>query len=750
MKIKGVISMGKYEENMEEEMKYLEETIKFLKFEIEKGNELISIRRENIIEARRDMRENADLFSSDFQKMAEVNQYLKDVNNQTGSYVNTSKIIEKYKRAIKNPYFGRFDFKEKGYDDIEKIYIGLCGISNSENYSVLVYDWRAPISGIYYQYEVGNAVYKSPVGDIEGEVFQKRQYKIENSELQYFIDSSVTITDEMLQEALSKNTSSKMKNIVETIQKEQNTIIRDTDNELLIIQGAAGSGKTSIALHRIAFLLYNRRDLGLKSNNIIIVSPNNIFSKYISNVLPELGEENVQEIIFDDIIGRVFRDRFKIETRGEQLESLILLGDKKEQYLKKQMIEFKGSKTFITILNRMLKYYERKVIPFDDVYYGGKIIESKQELKAVILNNKIGMPLVKRLNKLERILIEKVHPVRRERISIIEKIVSEEIEHQLEVKSFSRLLSIKEAKKFTEHIRKFTRVDYYDVYKRIFDNMEFFLKLSKGLKLPDNIEDIVTRTRENVEKNILNYEDFAALLYIKLNQEGNELFSDIKQVVIDEAQDYYPIHYEIFKVLFANSRYTVLGDVNQSIERNVGESIYDYVDDILDKRKSVKLFLNKSYRSSFEINEFNSRLQNKNQSIVSFERHEKEPQIFRKETVKDMNEAIAHNIKEFIDEGFESIAVICKSKAEAEKVHSSLSALMDIRLVNSADVEINKGIYVIPSYLAKGLEFDAVVVYEVSDNNYFNELDKKLLYIACTRALHRLVLYHTGEKSFLI
>jgi DNA helicase-2/ATP-dependent DNA helicase PcrA len=739
--------MNDYNFNNPEELLYLETTLNFIKKELTKEQSDLDVRTSNLIASRRDMWQESAHSSNDFDKVPEMTQYLSEVNSQTDNYDNTQKRIEKYIRVLKSPYFGRFDFQEEGLEGTEKIYIGTYNLIDYETDSILVYDWRSPISSIFYQCEIGKASYNSPVGIISGHIFMKRQYKIQNSKLKYSFDSSIRINDEILQEVLGHNSSSKMKNIVETIQKEQDIIIRDTENELLIVQGVAGSGKTSIALHRIAFLLYVGMESKISSSNVIIISPNSVFSKYISGVLPELGEENVDQTTFDDIVYKLLGTRFTIEYRNQQLESLITLNNHENINSRMEGIKFKGSETFIQILDRLIYHFEHSLIDFQDIYYDGKVIETKEQIKNLFLNNKIGMPISKRLKRIENRLLDKVHPLRKVRLEKIEKIVQNSIGHDLEIKSFSRLLSIKETKIFLERLHKFTKVDYMTVYKLIFNNKSLLLKLSNGLELPRDIEKIVLDTKEVLDKDHVYYEDCAPLLYIKLRLEGSKNFSDIRQVVIDEAQDYYPLQYQVFKLLFNDPRYTVLGDFNQSLEKQGDKSIYDDIQKILHKRRSVKLFLNKSYRSSVEINSFTQKILNNSQGFVSFDRHETEPIVIFKDSQESLDLAIVQDIDYYKRCGYESIAVICKTQQESEDIQERLRNLSNIKLLNIDDIEFQKGTLVIPTYMAKGLEFDVVLVYNVSKDNYTTEFDRRLLYIACTRALHKLAIYYTGEKS---
>ena len=739
--------MENYQQNHQEEVEYLNKTVEFINIELEIEADDLADKKSNLIAARKDMWENTVHFTDDFDKLIEMNQYLSEVNNQTANYVNNSKRVGKFKKMIKCPYFGRIDFIEDDYNEKERIYVGLYNLIDRKTQIVYVHDWRAPISSVFYRYELGRVTYGTPMGISRGEVTLKRQYKIQNSKLKYFFDCSVRITDEILQEVLSHNTSTKMRNIVETIQKEQDTIIRDMDNELLIVQGVAGSGKTSIALHRVAFLLYEGLNSNLHSNQVIIISPNAVFNKYISSVLPELGEENVVQSIFDDIVSEVFHGRFGGETRDMQLESLIHSRAESEGGLRGESVNFKGSRVFAQILDRLLWYYGHRLIAFEDVYYNGIILATRQQLKNRFLNNKIGIPMAKQLKKIETMLMDKVHPLQKTRRERLEKIVEKSEGHEFEIKSFSRLLSIRQAKAFQERIQKFTTVDYWQLYKLLFNNRGLFLKISQGLGLPESIEHIVSTSDQNLQQGQVGFEDYAPLLYLKLKIEGNNLFTEIKHVVIDEAQDYFPLQYEVFKLLYKNATYTVLGDIHQVVEKETDHSLYDDISEILDKRKSAKLFLNKGYRSTREINTFTQRILGIKQDYSSFERHGEEPLVVYQKNLELIDQAIIGDIAYYTEQGYESIAVICKTQDEAERVHLKLKSSVEITLIKPKDGEVNKGALVIPSYMAKGLEFDVVIVYSADNENYTSDFDKKLLYIACTRALHQLVIYYTGEKS---
>ncbi|MBC2728997.1 3'-5' exonuclease [Desulfosporosinus sp.] len=739
--------MDSYQENYQEEIEYLKKTLAFIDEEVEKEEKNLEEKKSDLIAAKKDMYDNTVHSSSDFESLIDINLHLMQVNNHVSSY--DTRRIKNLKKMINSPYFGRFDIIEKGFNEKEKIYIGLYNLMDRNTGQVYVYDWRAPISSVFYRYELGEVMYDTPAGISRGDVSLKRQYQIRDSKLKYFFDCSVRITDEILQEVLSHNTSAKMKNIVETIQKEQDVIIRDRDHELLIVQGVAGSGKTSIALHRIAFLLYEGLNSNLRSKDVIIISPNSVFSHYISSVLPELGEENVRQSIFDDLVLDAFQGRFGEETRDMQLESLIHSRTETDNDQRQQCIDFKGSRVFKQILDRLLWYYAHRLIAFEDVYYNGTILATRQQLKNRFLHNEIGIPMAKQLKIIETILLKKVHPLQKKRLKRLEKIVEKSEGHDFEIKSFSRLLAIKQAVAFRERIQKFTKVDYGHLYKLLFGNPGLLLKLSQGLMLPDNIEEIISTTLQNLRKGRVHYEDYAPLLYLKLKIEGNEVVSGIKHVVIDEAQDYTPLQYEVFKILYHNATYTVLGDIRQTIERTINSSLYDDISEILNKGKTIKLNLNKGYRSTCEINTFTQNLlgEGNQHHYCSIERYGEEPKVIRRETLEEIDKSIIEDIENYTEQGYESVAVICKTQEEAEKVFRRLETSVQLTLIKPRGGEIIKGALVIPTYMAKGLEFDVVIIYDVNKENYVSNFDRQLLYIACTRALHRLVVYYTGDKS---
>ena len=732
-----------------EEIEYLNEIIDLLKSLLEYETKQLENQKADLIESRREMWENTTHSSADFEKLTDFNQYLSALQAQTFTYTELAKRISKHEKMLDSPYFARIDFTEEGYDDIEKIYIGLFNLMDDENHEIKVYDWRAPISSLYYRNEVGPVEYKAPAGLIKGFVSLKRQFKIAKGKMEYFIDSNINILDEMLMVALSKNMTSKMKTIVETIQKQQDLIIRDLYNDLLVVQGVAGSGKSSVALHRIAYLMYQGLNLNLRANNVIVISPNPLFSKYISNVLPELGEENINEYTFENIFLKLFENKLSMKTKSENYENIITAETEELRDFLRKYDEFKGSFVFSKILDRFIEYYEHKLIPFEDIYYNGKVIEKRELAKAFLLSGKLNMPTGKKLKIIERRILEKIRDNRIERRKKIEKAVNKLNNHEFETMSFTRLLSAKETLALTERLKKFTEFDIFEIYKKLFSDISLFKNIAKGLELPKNIDEIIsyTNTALNDPYN-LPYADGIALIYLKIKAEGCDLFSDIKQVVVDEAQDYYPIHYQILKYLYKYARFTIVGDINQSIEKSNELSLYDDIISIFNFEKSNKIFLNKSYRSSYEIGKFSTKLLGDENYTEFFKRNEEEPVVFKSNSSSSLQNEIIKTIEKYKTEGFSSIAIICKNRKEASDLYFKLSNKINIKLIDYLDYDsVLEGTLILPVYLAKGLEFDAVIVYQANYKSYNSEFDKKLLYIACTRALHRLSLFYTGRLT---
>ena len=707
--------------------------------------------REEILEAKKQLREEtnhslSNLWVKDnFYDLIEIGQYAKPISHKISEYeVEAAKIIA-LEKLLNSPYFARIDFKFQDEDEYENIYIGRSSLIDDDSSEIYVYDWRSPISSIFYRFGIGEAFYEAPSGKITGEVNLKRQYEINKGKLDYFFDADIQIIDEFLRKMLSQNTSSKMKTIVETIQKDQDMIIRNMEMDLMMVQGVAGSGKTSVALHRAAYLMYQGLSDKLSSNNILIISPNTLFEQYISNVLPELGEKNVNSKTFEELIINILNGP-KIETRNELLETLLSSNDN----LIKSSMEFKCSSEFVEILNRFINDLPKRWIDFKDVYYDEKHISNRQLSKNRILNEKRAITLSSRLKQLEASIVEEVHKNHKSRLEKLTDFVTTYKEHSFELEETARMLSIYESTNLIKEIRKFTELNPLELYRKLFTNKSYFYSLSKGMDLPENIEDILDFTFKNLDNDLLSYGDAVALSFLNLKLNTNNGYSEIRQIVIDEAQDYYPIHFEILNLLFPKSRYTILGDINQTIGKQENLSLYERVNKILCKKKSSLITMDKSFRSTSEILEFSKKFLNDDFKINSFSRKGNPPIVHSSSTLAELKDNIINEIKTSRDNNYKSIWLICKTEKEASSLYESLKDEIQIKLIKSDSMATLDGTFIIPIYLSKGLEFDSVLILNTDKNTYYSKDDKNLLYIACTRALHRLSLFYTGEMSPLL
>ncbi|MDF2588675.1 MAG: helicase [Anaerocolumna sp.] len=706
------------------EIKRLDETITLAKKQLNQAKQKNEENKLAIISAKKELRENTShsisgLWSSDgFEALAELSQYANPVTGKIIDYEVVENKIMLLENLIKSPYFARIDFKFSGEDTYEKIYIGRTSLKKDNSFDSIVYDWRSPIASVFYRFVTGQAYYDAPVGRITGDVNLKRQYEINNEVLEYFFDADVQIVDEFLRKLLSQNTSSKMKTIVESIQKEQDIVIRDMENDLMIVQGVAGSGKTSIALHRAAYLMYQDLSSKLSANNIMIISPNTLFEQYISSVIPELGEENVVSMVFEEMLSSILQNE-RIQSRNQFLENLI--SSTSYRNIIKSSIEFKTSHQFMELLNRFIEDIPHRWIQFEDVYYDGECIATKELLKEKILS-RTDTPLRQKLKLLEDFIVELIYVSKKIRIK----------------------------KSIKNEILKFTELNVISLYQQFIGDREYIYNLAKDMKLPECFEEILLYTNENLATNHLYYDDATVIAYLNLKINGTNEYKTIKQVVIDEAQDYYPLHYEIFNLLFTNAKFTILGDINQTLEKQEDLSFYEQIKSIINRKKSLLVTMDKSFRCTNEILMYSSKFIDQKLEIKSFNRKGDEPKIYKALNQISLNDMLISEINLCLEKGYQSIGLICKTEKNTISLYDSLKERIDIKLIKNESTADLQGVFIIPVYMSKGLEFDAVLICDTDDTNYNSEDDKKLLYIGCTRALHRLNLFSKGEISPLL
>jgi len=703
--------------------------------------------KKNITATRRSIWEDGDHTweYGDIDAAVEIKQSMDALHQENRRYRIAERQLQKLERLKKSPYFGRIDFTEKGYPDTEQIYIGITSFFD-ERGDILIYDWRAPISSIFYDFELGPASYKCLDGVIEGTVSLKRQYRITEDRLEYMLDTGIKIDDELLQEILSKNTDEKMRNIVNTIQKEQNRIIRDEEHQLLMVQGVAGSGKTSIALHRIAYLLYKYRDENMTSNNILIFSPNTVFNDYISNVLPELGEENMQQTTFDEYIEKVADPGLVYETSSDHMEYILTAVYRADQQTRLQGIAYKSSMDFYQLLNAYVQHLESNVFQFQDITFKGKIIIPVEEIRQLYFKDYASLPLSRRLEKMRLRLLYRIRPAWQQRLQELMEELSDRPEYKGKVKAYSRLYVYREFKEVRQMIEGMLKFEFKQVFMELFSNKKLFASLA-GENLPENYEEICDDTVARLKMRFLGYEDISAYAYLKGILEGVPSMSHIRHVVVDEAQDYTPVQYGILKQLFPGTRMTLLGDFNQTINPLKGNFNYSKVSDIIKPGSHAILTLTKGYRSTTDIVNFTRSILRGSQDIESIQRNGEKPQLYKVLDEKTMIESVIDDVESLIKDGMESIGIICKTAKQSTELHNAIKKRLPSSLLTSDDVNFSRGVVVLPVYLAKGLEFDAAVVYGADSENYGLERDRKLFYTACTRALHKLHMFSSDNIS---
>lgn len=606
-------------------------------------------------------------------------------------------VIDKRKRLTKIlaiPYFGRIDFRERSSKAIP-IYIGIHTFYDSESKTTLIYDWRAPISSMFYDYELGEVSYQSPSGEINGDISLKRQYRIRIGKMEFMIESALTVHDDILQKELSANADDKMKNIVATIQREQNRIIRNEEARTLIIQGVAGSGKTSIALHRIAYLLYAFKS-SISSQDILIISPNKVFADYISNVLPELGEETVPETSMEQILSKVLDHKYKYQSFFQQVNEL--LTKPTPDFIER--IEYKSSFDFIASLDRFILHIENHYFRAEDVK----------------LTKHITVPaefIEEQFHRFNR------YPMRQRFEAMTDYILDMmKVQYAFTVTTAERNFLKKEIK------RMFAGNNDLQVYKDFFnwtDKLEMF------------------KMRKN---HTLEYSDLAPLAYLHIALEGG-IKNSVKHLLIDEMQDYSPIQYKVIQKLYPCRR-TVLGDASQSVNP-YGSSTAYMIQKALVTGEVMKLC--KSYRSTYEITDFAQKIRT-NTDLEPVARHGEKPQVIHYKNEKEELFGILDLISVYRKSIYKSLGIICKTEMQAKVIADELKQYADdIHFLSNQSSAFVQGIIITAAHMAKGLEFDEVIIPQADDNNYHSEIDRSMLYVAATRAMHRLTLTYSISKT---
>jgi len=679
----------------EQERRYLAETMRLLTSELEsltdsigKSARSIQERKEHLWENRRDM---------DF---AEKADYRTAVNLSVALGERAVLTRERVKRLLQTPYFGRVDFWPAGEAHPYAHYIGVHNFFDPETRDIRIHDWRAPVSSLFYDFESGEASFETPAGTAHGDITGKRQYKIQGGRLDFMFETTLNIGDDVLQRELSQSADDRMKNIVATIQREQNAVIRNETASVLILQGVAGSGKTSIALHRVAFLLYRFKDT-LSSDNVMILSPNRVFGDYIAEVLPELGEEQIAEIDFGRIADRFLAKVTDHETFSDQVINLL---DGVDDAVAER-IRYKATPDFV-------KHLDDWISSRASAFAAKEIVQKHKRLSAQWVADTFDeWPTLPIFARLDRVANTAVHSLKNE------------------VMDRGGKWSAADTSGVRRQVRAmFPYRDALAIYKAFYQE-----DARRGLFKPLG--------RRKIE-----YADVFPLIYAMIKTDRLENYGHIRHLVVDEMQDYTPIQYAVLRQLFS-CKMTILGDSNQSVNPFSSSSL-STINSIFPEADCLELC--KSYRSTAEITDFAQNI-SRNAKLIPIARHGPPPRVTACADRQDQQTAILSLIEQHRRSEHRSLGIICKTVQQAQGLcHALRAAGVELTLLDYDSTSFAGGVVVTTAHISKGLEFDTVVVPGVDAANYTTEMDRCMLYIACTRAMHELYLTHEGPVSRLL
>ncbi|AYE34063.1 HelD family protein [Clostridium septicum] len=689
----------------------LEETLEVLNAEILNYID----KRKGIVDYILDYRKKfVEEYKDDEDKLIEYFDHERYVKEE--AYRTIDRKLSEFTKLKESPYFGKIIFTDEGV--AETAYIGRYGLTPEGSYEPKIVDWRAPVASLFYKGMLGKTSYKSPVGEISVDILGRRQLMVKKAKLEGYFDSDVNVQDEILQMVLSSNSGEKLRDIVMTIQKEQDEIIRAERNKIVVVNGVAGSGKTTIALHRIAYLLYNYREQ--LTDKVLILGPNDIFMDYISEVLPTLGETAVRNETFLS---------FAYKEIGLE-EPVVGLTAYLEEVLKNneeaiEEIKYKSSKEFIEFLDFNIGIFENQYFKPEAVKFFGEEIVGLEEIEELFNKHYKYMPLFRRGQKIKRILISKIKDKRDEKVREINKDAKEKL-----ASLTPEQLLIEE-----NNIEFQRRIAIREVVREV---MNARLRLDAWIE-NDSIVDIY---KELVNKNVLSYLDLPAILYLMVKLDGKKVRNEIKHIVVDEAQDYNYLQFLVLKELTGCKSYTIVGDANQRLIKAEEVPAMLRLKDLFGG--FVNLFeLNKSYRSTFQIMDYANKILDEN-AIVPFVRKGEFDVLETSVPAEDKEgliDVLLNLLEDYQEENFDNVAVITKDKEELNKIAKDLKSKINILAFDSEDVVYRGGKVIVPSYFAKGLEFDGVIVVDFDENT--NDLIK---YIMCTRALHRLSVVKVKNK----
>ncbi|TDF93605.1 helicase [Paenibacillus piri] len=786
------MSLTRHDATWNEEEQRLRRVARLVKTRIDEVSRLADQRLETAIDTNRDFWSDITVNMNNPDDIMEtytsINQQSMVMVTQERDLLHAEDTLRQLVRLHDTPYFGRIDFQERGFPETERIYIGTSSFFDEASQQYWVYDWRAPISNLYYDYPPGPATYQTPGGQIEGTIELKRQYVIRQGELKAMFDTGLAIGDEILQTMLGQSADDRMKSIVATIQKEQNQIIRNDRHQVLIVQGAAGSGKTSVALQRVAYLLYKHRNT-LNADNMILFSPNALFNSYVSTVLPELGETNMQQTTYQEYLQFRLGRRYQVEDLYEQMEYRLNAGDDPAYPIRQSSIRFKSSNAFIRLMDRYAKHLEQAGIIFKDIRFQGTILISRQQMShffyqidpSIHLSNRVQLLkewLLKELKTLAK--AERSKPWVKDAIEFLDKEEyqnafrtmqrkndQEQLFYDAKQEAFllGRYVIHQSFRPLRQKIKKLKFIDVAALYRQLFlEETRGLLEAVDGVTLPADWNLICDMTLTQLENGQLAFEDATPMLYLNELIEGFQSYNTVRHVIIDEAQDYSAFQYTFLKRLFPRGKMTLLGDLNQAIYQSdtdafdrSGESTdaatatgYRHVIELFGEGQTEMIRLTRSYRSTREIVEFTRAMLPGGEAIEPFNRSGQKPVVQQAPDTDGLAAGVLADLHALRAESIASIAILTKTAEESRLVYERLSSAISVTLISKNDHSFQKGVLIMPAYLAKGLEFDAVIVWDASRHQYDKESERKLFYTACTRAMHQLHIFYTGQLTRFI
>ncbi|MQS89510.1 RNA polymerase recycling motor HelD [Companilactobacillus mishanensis] len=743
-------------ETKKDEQKRVDNVAEIINDKIQKATDDLAKAHSETGKIERNYGENTKVNTFEVDDQMETNASVQQQKQLVYLAVENENILESNKLKLENlqgsPYFGRIDIVEDGEKDT--LYIGTSTLQD-DNGDFLIYDWRAPISGIYYNGTLGKVSYPTPTGTAEVDLKRKRQFQIIQNKIKNMFDTNETVGDEILQSVLSEYSDEYLKSIVATIQHEQNTIIRDTHSDVLLVQGVAGSGKTSAILQRVAYLLYHSRST-LSADQIILFSPNRLFSNYISEVLPSLGERNMRQVTLNEFIS--------LRLTGIQVETLFERYEKDERNLPETMVNmrlYKESADFLTDLGNLENKNKNHLLYFEDIIFEGRPFFTKEEISDIFESQNKAFSIPDRFLKTKNTLIKRLQ--KRIRHDRDDDWVQAEIDN-LSDEDFQQIITDHKIEESTNQrsiiAEEFLKDRYAPIYNALINNY-FFDPYKEYLYLLSHMQqDIVSQKiwdtmieaiDHNVEAHKLSLNDAIATLYLRDYITDTGINGGIQHIFIDEIQDYTMAQLKYISHAFPNAKLTLLGDRSQDVLTSAyrNKDVITSINELFAKKHVTMISLNQSYRSTAEITNFASQLLPDTEKIKAFSRKGEVPtvKVFPAET--DYYKGLKDTARE-LNKKYETVAILTRNQAQAEQVYAHYGDESLVTLVTADYRSVPKGILILPIYLAKGLEFDAVIAHNVSAENYPDSRSRDTLYTICTRAMHSLTLCAEKELSPLI